>query len=246
MPRLAVLIDAENAQLAILSELLGEIAKLGTASVKRVYGDFTTPGLASWREKMLAHSILPVQQFRNTVHKNASDGALIIDAMDLLHSRKFEGFCIVSSDSDFTRLASRIREEGLSVYGFGESKTPPSFIAACDKFVYTEILRQATSTSQNETTAATKPGMNMGRIVGHLARAIQDCADEAGWALLGRVGSVVSNHVPDFDPRLYGFSKLSQLMKSIRDFEVRVPKDEPQMISVRLRAVRVTPSRPRS
>ena len=246
MPRLAVLIDAENAQLAILSELLGEIAKLGTASVKRVYGDFTTPNLASWREKMLAHSIQPVQQFRNTVHKNASDGALIIDAMDLLHSKKFEGICIVSSDSDFTRLASRIREEGLSVYGFGESKTPTSFVAACDKFVYTEILRQGTGTASNKNTSVSKPHTDTRKIVGHLTRAIQDCADETGWALLGRVGSVVSNHVPDFDPRLYGYSKLSQLIKSIDEFEVRVPKNEPQMVSARIRTARLTRAKPNS
>jgi len=237
--RLAVLIDAENSQLAILSELLGEIAKLGTASLKRAYGDFTSAHLASWREKMLAHSVLPVQQFRNTVHKNASDGALIIDAMDLLHSKRFEGFCIVSSDSDFTRLASRIREEGLSVYGFGEKKTPSSFVAACDKFVYTEVLRRAAKGTADGPVSTSKSLIDESDIVRHLTNAITDSTDETGWAPLGRVGSVVSNHLPDFDPRLYGFSKLSQMVKSIESFEIRASKSEPQMVAVRVRTSRV-------
>jgi NYN domain/OST-HTH/LOTUS domain len=239
MSRLAVLIDAENAQLAIIGELIGEVAKLGAATVKRAYGDFTTPNLASWREKILAHSIQPVQQFRNIAHKNASDGALIIDAMDLLHSKRLDGFCIVSSDSDFTRLASRIREEGLLVYGFGEKKTPNSFIAACDKFVYTEILRDPSKITKNGTPSTSAPLTATNEIVHHLTSAIQDCADETGWALLGRVGSIINNQLPDFDPRSYGFSKLSQMIKSMGSFEVRVPKNEPQMIAVRVRVARV-------
>ena len=221
MPRLAVLIDAENAQLSILPELLTEIAKLGTASVKRVYGDFTTPALSSWREPLLAHSILPIQQFRNTVRKNASDSALIIDAMDLLHSRKFDGFCIVSSDSDFTRLASRIREEGVLAYGYGEQKTPKSFIAACDKFIYTEILRKP----PQEPPGPPKPRKdlpgNLNDLAPILADAVESCADEAGWSFLATVGSLIANHVPDFDPRHYGFRKLSSLIEAIGLFEVQ-------------------------
>lgn len=221
MPRLAVLIDAENAQLTILPELLAEIVKMGTASVKRIYGDFTTPALAGWRDQLLAHSIQPIQQFRNTVHKNASDSALIIDAMDLLHSKKFDGFCIVSSDSDFTRLASRIREEGILAFGFGEQKTPKSFIAACDKFIYTEILRKpAQGPSQPEKQPTNLPG-NLEDLSPGLKAAVESCADEAGWSFLGEVGSLLTNRVPDFDPRHYGYRNLSSLIEAIGPFEVQ-------------------------
>jgi len=212
MPRLAVLIDAENAQLAILGALLAEIAKIGTASVRRVYGDFTSPALASWREELLAHSIQPIQQFRNTVGKNATDSALIIDAMDILHSKRCDGFCIVSSDSDFTRLASRIREEGLLAYGFGEQKTPKSFVAACDRFTYTEVLRVP---ENGNSTALPVPGQGEalqvnGELVRYLKDAVESCADETGWASLSTVGSVITNHRPDFDPRRHGFRNLSR------------------------------------
>ncbi len=221
MPRLAVLIDAENAQLTILSGLLAEIAKFGTASVKRVYGDFTSPTLASWRDQLLAHSIQPIQQFRNTVHKNASDSALIIDAMDLLHSKKFDGFCIVSSDSDFTRLASRIREEGLSVYGFGEQKTPNSFIAACDKFTYTEVLRPPEPSASGPAVVRSDAVGKDTEIARHLKDAVESCADDDGWASLGAVGSVVTNHLPVFDPRHYGFKKLSALVEATGLFDLQ-------------------------
>lgn len=224
--RLAVLIDAENAQVAILSELLSEIAKLGSATVRRIYGDFTNPALASWREPLLAHSIQAVQQFRNTVHKNASDSALIIDAMDLLHSGKFDGFCIVSSDSDFTRLASRIREEGLLVYGFGEKKTPTSFIAACDKFIYTEVLRNPSE--EPKLPAAPRKDLlgDEPRLRQQLVDAVESCTDESGWAPLASVGKVISNHVPDFDPRHYGFKKLSSLVEATGIFDVKGRGDE--------------------
>jgi hypothetical protein len=224
--RFAVLIDAENAQLAILPELLVEIA----ATVKRVYGDFTNPALASWREPLLAHSILPIQQFRNTVHKSASDSALIIDAMDLLHSGRFDGFCIVSSDSDFTRLASRIREEGLLAFGFGEQKTPKSFVSACDKFTYTEILHKRTNESPDQSEPHRHPG-DLNVIVPKIADAVESCADESGWSFLGRVGSILANHLPDFDPRHYGFAKLSSLMGPLEEFEVekRGSDDAPQL-----------------
>jgi uncharacterized LabA/DUF88 family protein len=238
MPRLAVLIDAENAQLAILGGLLAEIAKTGVASVKRVYGDFTSPALASWREQLLAHSIQPIQQYRNTVHKNASDSALIIDAMDLLHSGRFEGFCIVSSDSDFTRLASRIREEGLLVYGYGEEKTPKSFIAACDKFTFTEVLRTpAREQLETPPVIVHKDSLgDKGDLVRNIVDAIESCSDESGWAALAAVGSVVSNHIPDFDPRHYGYKKLSALVESTGLFEIqRRGNDEAQAVFLRLK-----------
>ena len=219
--RLAVLIDAENAQLAILPELLAEIAKLGLAIVKRVYGDFTTPALASWHEPLLAHSIQPIQQFRNTVHKNASDSALIIDAMDLLHSRRFDGVCIVSSDSDFTRLASRLREEGLLVYGFGEHKTPTSFIAACDKFTYTEVLRKPNDEMQHPAPSPKNLFAVETPLRQQLVDAVESCTDESGWAPLGAVGNVVANHVSDFDARHYGFRKLSALVEATGLFDIR-------------------------
>jgi len=236
MPRLAVLIDAENAQLAILGSLLAEIAKFGTASVKRVYGDFTSQILASWRDPMLAHSIQPIQQFRNTVHKNASDSALIIDAMDLLHSKRLDGFCIVSSDSDFTRLASRLREEGLLVYGFGERYTPVSFIAACHKFTYTEILRTPGTPPSEAAPAVRKEILNdKSEITRHLVDAVESCTDDSGWARLAAVGIVVANHVPDFDPRHYGFKNLSALVESTGVFELQRRDGPAQPMFVRLK-----------
>jgi uncharacterized LabA/DUF88 family protein len=236
--RLAVLIDAENAQLAILPELMAEIAKKGSATVKRVYGDFTSQALASWREQLLAHSIQPIQQFRNTTGKNASDSALIIDAMDLLHSGRFEGFCIISSDSDFTRLASRIREEGLPVYGFGERKTPTSFVAACDKFTYTEILRkngEKPKLPEQETVDAIGKKSVIGQ---HLVDAVESCADAEGWANLGHVGQVVLNHVPDFDPRNFGYKNLSSLVEASGLLNVKRQGEEggPAAVLVRIRA----------
>lgn len=228
--RLAVLIDAENAQLAILPELLAEIAKIGPATVKRVYGDFTNSALASWREPMLAHSIQPIQQFRNTVHKNASDSALIIDAMDLLHSGRLDGFCIISSDSDFTRLASRIREEGLIVYGFGEQKTPKSFVVACDKFTYTEILRRDPGELADRNDLPKQPD-DLDALIPKIVNAAESCADEAGWSHLSSVGSLLANHLPDFDPRHYGFTKLSSLVVALGRFETqkRGSNDAPEL-----------------
>jgi hypothetical protein len=238
MPRLAVLIDAENAQRSILGGLIAEIAKIGSATVKRVYGDFTTQDLSQWREPLLTYSIQPIQQFRNTVHKNASDSALIIDAMDLLHSKRFEGFCIVSSDSDFTRLATRIREEGLLVYGYGEKHTPMSFIAACDKFTYTEILRApGKDASGLPPVTVQKDALgNRNDIVPQIVDAVESCANENGWASLGQVGSVVSNHVPEFDPRHYGHRKLSALVEATGQFDLeRRGNDESPAIFVRIK-----------
>lgn len=233
---LAVLIDADNAPAAIVEGLFEEIAKYGVASVKRIYGDWTKPNLGSWKKVLLDYSIQPIQQFAYTSGKNATDSSLIIDAMDLLYTRRFDGFCLVSSDSDFTRLAARLREEGLTIYGFGEQKTPSPFVSACDKFVYTEILRaDAPKTSQeppsngdkaaastteksedgSKTTDKTAPVKTQKVPVDFIAKVLSDIADdEDDWVQLGLLGSNISKLRPAFDPRLYGFKKLSELIKS--------------------------------
>ncbi len=220
--RLAVLIDADNAQASIIEGLLDEIAQYGVASVKRIYGDWTDTRLKGWKSALLEHGINPVQQFAYTTGKNATDSALIIDAMDLLYSEKLDGFCIISSDSDFTRLASRIREAGLKVYGFGEKKTPKAFMSACDKFIYTEILRKGDDTSEPKlkkpVQKVQKPDL---RILNTLRHAVDDTADEAGWSHLGSVGQNVLNKSPEFDPRNYGFKKLRDLLDESRLFEFR-------------------------
>ncbi len=219
--KLAVLIDADNARPAIVEGLLAEVAKYGTAHVKRIYGDWTKPDLNGWKEVLLRHSIQPIQQFRYTVGKNATDSAMIIDAMDLLYAERFDGFCIVSSDSDFTRLASRIRESGLTVYGFGEKKTPEPFRTACDKFIYTEVLA---GTAEAETAAAPKPRSAKElrgdtRLMNLLRGALEAASDDTGWASLGTIGSIISKQSPDFDSRNYGYAKLSGLIKGIGLFE---------------------------
>lgn len=214
--KLAVLIDADNAQASIADELMAEIARYGTATVKRAYGDWTTPNLAGWKETLHNLAIQPIQQFRFTVGKNATDSALIIDAMDLLHGGSVDGFCLVSSDSDFTRLATRIREAGLSVYGFGEEKTPRPFVAACDKFVFTEILRPAV-----KGTAATALHAPEESLRPALMLAISATAREDGWALLSAVGSLIGKSNPSFDPRNYGFPKLGELVRAQSYLEVK-------------------------
>jgi uncharacterized LabA/DUF88 family protein len=203
--RLAVLIDADNAQPAIIEGLVREIVKYGIPSVKRIYGDWTTPNLAGWKSVLLDHSIQPIQQFRYTVGKNATDSAMIIDAMDLLYTRRFEGFCLVSSDSDFTRLASRIREEGLLVYGFGEEKTPKAFVSACDKFIFTKVLlpqEEAESINRKQETNQLKANT---KLVGLIRGAIEAVSDDGGWANLGSVGHHIAQQSPEFDPRNYGY-----------------------------------------
>jgi len=218
--RLAVLIDADNAQSSITEELLSEIAKYGLASVKRIYGDWTTPSLSGWKSVLLEHSIQPVQQFRYTVGKNATDSAMMIDAMDLLYTKRFDGFCLVSSDSDFTRLASRVREEGLLVYGFGEKKTPKAFVSACDKFIFTEVLRFQ---DNSEPAVRPKTANELKRdtkLVVLLRSALEAASDESGWAHLGAVGSNIAKQAPEFDPRNYGFAKLGELAVAIRLFDV--------------------------
>lgn len=225
--RLAVLIDADNAQPSITEGLLSEVAKYGVASVKRIYGDWTTPSLSGWKSVLLEHSIQPVQQFRYTVGKNATDSAMIIDAMDLLYTKRFDGFCLVSSDSDFTRLASRSREEGLLVYGFGEKKTPKAFVSACDKFIFTEVLR-----FQEDAESAAKPRTanelkSDTKLVALLRSALEAASDESGWAHLGSVGSNIAKQASEFDPRNYGFTKLKELAIAINLFDVdeRVQRD---------------------
>jgi len=228
--RLAVLIDADNAPAAIAEGLFEEIAKYGVATAKRIYGDWTVPQLGGWKKVLLDHSIQPIQQFAYTKGKNATDSALIIDAMDLLYTRRFDGFCLVSSDSDFTRLASRLREEGLTVYGFGEEKTPKPFVKACDKFIFTELLRSEVpvATSNGHDRAEPESSSAIGAVkvastpevkkrpkapVDFIAKILDDIADEDGWAHLGALGTNISKLRPEFDPRTHGFKKLSELIK---------------------------------
>lgn len=205
--RLVVLIDADNAQGSIVTELLAEISRYGVASVKRAYGDWTTPNLKGWKEHLHKHAIQPIQQFSYTSGKNATDSSMIIDAMDLLHSGRFEGFCLVSSDSDFTRLATRLRESGVAVYGFGEAKTPEPFVSACDRFIYTEILRAKPSADPIPKGLASVPLAQI------LRPAVEANIRENGWAPLSAVGSILLKTHPSFDPRNYGFSKLGELVR---------------------------------
>ncbi len=249
-PRLAVLIDADNASPAVIDGLLAEVAHFGVASVRRVYGDWTSQRNSGWKKVLLEHSLAPVQQFAYTTGKNATDSAMIIDAMDLMYTRRFSGFCLVSSDSDFTRLAQRLREEGLTVYGFGERKTPSPFVAACDKFIYTDLLRSdrggdsgvdtVGATGQASTTSATdagptaaapaKPAATGASPAARLPvpfelieRAISDADDDDGWSSLGAVGNYLTKVRPDFDSRLYGHKKLSDLLRAHPErYELRV------------------------
>ena len=227
--KLAVLIDADNAQPSIVEDLLSEIAKYGTASVKRIYGDWTRPGLKGWKEVLLQFSIQPIQQFQYTTGKNATDSAMIIDAMDLLYSDKFDGFCIVSSDSDFTKLASRIREAGLFVYGFGERKTPAAFVSACDKFIFTEVLRSKDDDSETIRRKTTNELKQDTKLISLLRNAVEASSDDSGWANLGSVGSNIAKHSPEFDPRNYGHKKLRELVSATKLFQIeeRIVGDGP-------------------
>lgn len=255
--KLAVLIDADNTQPSIATALLAEIAKYGVANVKRIYGDWTTDNLKGWKKVLLDLAIQPIQQFSYTVGKNATDSRMIIDAMDLLYSDRFDGFCLVSSDSDFTGLASRLREAGLTVYGFGERKTPVSLRAACDKFIYLDVLRgaapQAKPARAAEAEAApskARPAVKKGgkqpsgpanaeperatdgrseaksnprtdsELHELLVEAIEDAADDDGWAALGAVGNLIAKRRADFDSRNYGFKKLSELVVATGRFEI--------------------------
>jgi NYN domain/OST-HTH/LOTUS domain len=248
---LALLIDGDNASPKIVVGLMAEIANYGVASVKRVYGDWTGPNLKGWKECLLEHSIQPVQQFAYTIGKNATDGAMIIDAMDLLYTGRFSGFCIVSSDSDFARLAARIREQGVTVYGFGERKTPRPFITACDKFVYFDVLNAAGEQKEAgpaaaPKAAAAKPAPAKTPLdraaLDMLSKAVTASADEDGRANLGRVGAHLAKQSPDFDPRNYGFPRLSNLVEASGIAVVERTGDNQKIITVRLKGE--TPARP--
>lgn len=221
---LAVLIDADNVSHSLVEPLFAEIAKYGVASVKRIYGDWTSQRLAGWKQVLLSHAIQPIQQFGYTRGKNATDTAMIIDAMDLLYSNRFQGFCLVSSDSDFTRLASRLRESGMNVYGFGEEKTPESFVSACDKFIYLEILQPDSGRGKGgKKSGEPDEGPDLSRnekLRQMLLQALDAVADEDGWAQLGNVGQQISNQQPSFDPRNYGHAKLGELVRAADVFEI--------------------------
>jgi uncharacterized LabA/DUF88 family protein len=253
--RLAVLIDADNTRPSITEGLLAEVAKYGTAHVKRAYGDWTGTSLRGWKDQLLAQSIQPIQQFAYTRGKNATDAAMVIDAMDLLYSARFDGFCIVSSDSDFTRLAARLRESGLTVYGFGERKTPKPFVAACDKFVYVENLSYLDSpTAAHDAAPEPKRPTSAAQLkrdtalVGQLRNAIEAASDDDGWATLSSVGTILTNQQPDFDSRNYGYAKLSDLIVATTLFDLErrgTGNDKPGILYVRDKR-RGTRSRSRS
>ncbi|TVS19019.1 MAG: NYN domain-containing protein [Planctomycetaceae bacterium] len=229
-PRIGVLIDADNAQSAVIGPVLTEIAKYGITSVKRAYGDWTTQRLRSWKEVLNEHAIQPIQQFAYTSGKNATDSAMIIDAMDLLYSERLQAFCLVSSDSDFTRLATRLRESGMTVYGVGEQKTPRAFVSACDRFIYSEILTDDSDSDGAEEGSgserakpvpkkSTKELRQDTRLVQLLRNAASSAADDDGWANLSVVGTYIANLSADFDPRNYGYAKLSLLINATQLFE---------------------------
>jgi hypothetical protein len=218
---LAVLVDADNVPPSRIGAVMTEVARFGTASVKRVYGDWTTPNLAGWKTAASEHVIQPMQQFANTKGKNATDSALIIDAMDLLYTRRFQGFCIVSSDSDFTRLASRIREEGVTVYGFGERKTPEAFRNACDQFTYLDVLEEPEVSTTSLVVRVEGPQLRSDtKLIAGLRSSVTAASDEEGWANLGAVGVLMRKQQPDFDPRSWGYAKLSDLVRATTLFAV--------------------------
>ena len=231
--RLAVLIDADNVPYSNVKGVMEEIAKYGTPTFKRIYGDWTKPTVSGWKNVLLENAITPIQQYSYTSGKNSSDSALIIDAMDILYSGKVDGFCIVSSDSDFTRLATRLREAGMKVFGIGQKKTPNPFIVACDKFIYMEIIPLFESGEPE--TVVTKTSKSPAKAVVDkvnketlkiIKATIDDLADENGWAFLGDVGNLVLKKQPNFDPRNYGFLKLTPLMKSLPQFEIEKRETE--------------------
>lgn len=223
--KLAVLIDGDNIPSAHVKGMMEEIAKYGNPTIKRIYGDWTNPKLAKWKNVLLENAITPIQQYAYTTGKNATDSAMIIDAMDILYSEKVNGFCLVSSDSDFTKLATRLREAGMQVYGIGEKKTPNAFIVACDKFIYLEILKKQASENEVDPTAHKEPEKSSvdnitSKDIALIKETIADVADDDGWAFLGDVGSLLQKKQPNFDSRNYGFQKLTPLIRSIKQFEV--------------------------
>ncbi|WP_179006470.1 NYN domain-containing protein [Winogradskyella forsetii] len=228
--KLAVLIDGDNIPSAYVKEMMEEIAKYGNPTIKRIYGDWTKPHLSKWKNMLLENAITPIQQYGYTTGKNATDSAMIIDAMDILYSEKVDGFCLVSSDSDFTRLATRLREAGMKVYGIGEKKTPNPFIVACDKFIYIEILKSESEESASPSSAksvVTKSKYDniTSKDIKLIAATIDDVADDDGWAFLGDVGGLLQKKQPNFDSRNYGFQKLTPLINSIPAFEIERRED---------------------
>ena len=228
--KMAVLIDADNVPYSSIKEMLEEVAKNGTPTIKRIYADWTKPNANGWKGVLLENAITPIQQYSYTSGKNSSDSALIIDAMDILYSQQVDGFCIVSSDSDFTRLATRLRESGKKVMGIGEKKTPLPFITACDKFVYIEILKpkplpSKSETKQKQSKKETAP-IPMNKVdmslVNLLKESVSDLADETGWTFLGELGNFLQKKKRDFDPRNYGFQKLLPLIKSTDEFDIDI------------------------
>ena len=229
--RLAVLIDADNIPYSNVKGMMEEIAKYGTPTFKRIYADWTKPTVSGWKKVLLENAITPIQQYSYTTGKNSSDSALIIDAMDILYSGKVDGFCIVSSDSDFTRLATRLREAGMKVFGIGQKKTPAPFIVACDKFIYLEVIAVPDEEESilPSKTPTDKPLLKVSKVavdklnkktIHLIASSIDDLADENGWAFLGDVGNLLMKKQPNFDPRNFGFQKLTSLISSVTQFEI--------------------------
>jgi len=239
--KLAVLIDGDNIPSAYVKEMMEEIAKYGNPTIKRIYGDWTNPKVSKWKNILLENAITPIQQYGYTTGKNATDSATIIDAMDILYSGRVDGFCLVSSDSDFTRLATRLREAGMNVIGIGEKKTPDPFIVACDKFIYLEILKSSTDDNESEQTKSkTRPKTEFDKItpkvIKLISTTISDLADDDGWAFLGDVGSLLQKKQPNFDSRNYGFQKLTPLISSLKKYEIEQresPKGRFKLIYVR-------------
>lgn len=234
---MAVLIDGDNISSAKVKEMMEEIAKYGNPTIKRIYGDWTRPGLNKWKNLLLENAITPIQQYGYTTGKNATDSAMIIDAMDILYGNKVNGFCLVSSDSDFTKLATRLREAGMLVIGIGEKKTPNPFIVACDKFIYIEILRsQSEDKTEKKVTSKSTIEKISNREISLISSSIRDQSDEEGWAFLGDVGSLIQKKQPNFDSRNYGFDKLTPLIQSIGKFEIEkreTPKSKHKLIYVK-------------
>ena len=227
---LAVLIDGDNIPSAYVKEMMEEIAKYGNPTIKRIYGDWTNPRLGKWKNVLLQNAITPIQQYGYTAGKNATDSAMIIDAMDILYSGKVNGFCLVSSDSDFTRLATRLREAGMQVFGIGEKKTPDPFIVACDKFIYIEILKKqseggSSETEDNKADKKSSVDKITRKDIQLLKATVDDVADDDGWAFLGDVGSLLQKKQPNFDSRNYGFQKLTPLISSLGDFDIERRED---------------------
>ncbi len=245
---IAVLIDGDNIPSAHIKEMMEEIAKYGNPTIKRIYGDWTRPGLTKWKNLLLENAITPIQQYGYTTGKNATDSAMIIDAMDILYSEKVDGFCLVSSDSDFTRLATRLREAGMLVIGIGEKKTPNPFIVACDRFIYIEILKKQSVEKLENKELSQEPSVDKvtKKEINLISSTIRDLSDDDGWAFLGDVGSLLQKKRPNFDSRNYGFEKLTPLIKSIDRFEIEQrenQKSRHKLIFVKIKEKRVVKSK---